>query len=614
MNEKNKNKKQRCSVSASGLFFIVTLFISFFFAAPPVVFAEALSLADGNSETSVQASLSAEAFDTVNGIEGLVKIKGGEPHAKIEVIVTDPMNMQNILFATLDSQGIKNIPIPPSVTQRSGGYTVKARSGPMQTVTSFVVFGENSIEIPSDIGGDSNRIAVIDLVDHFEIENLPSSVSVGERTSFTIKAVDASGEIVPTYAGVVHFSSTDRNAQVPGDYGFVAQDQGRRTFDLALTLRTAGTQRVYANDTDDAAIRGEKIVEVMRGAYEAGTGELYITKPSPGTYSATTLSIEGNAVANVRIQIYDNDQQIGETTSNTTGRFSFKTPLLRDGVHRFHIESNSSASAPVEIHIDSTPARVENVQIGETTLAPGATTTISIVTDPDVSQIRAIIGDYITDLEQDSKNPTTYHGQLVAPQVTGEHPVSVIVSDRFGNGSETVEVGNIRVDAALQNEGSFSFNVPSTVTGVQAKGVLNGILLAWNEAQAEAGLAFYRIYYGTTPDDLKQIITTNSKEPSYLVTNLQSGTQYFFKVSAVDLRGNESDNLSTMISATASDTSPVGQIYTGPPQQGDVVLCDPSPCPMYTPPPYTPSDGPAIFLPLMGSIFAGFVSLRKKKR
>ncbi len=597
MNLKTQTKRKIisavCVLMLSCMSFVQTVFA-----------ANELSLAD----VAASNPLIVQAFDTVSGIEGLVKIRGGNAHDTVQISITDPSKTLYRYTKVLDIDGSAELTIPATATHSVGLYNVMARATRQSGATTFSVFGESSSF--TGMGGDDNLVAVNSTVTGFKIENIPSSVTVGDRLNFTIKAVDSTDAVVPTYVGTVHFSSTDRNAQLPEDYTFVGSDQGLRTFDLATTLRTNGTQKIFADDKNDEAIRGEVTVEVLRGSYSAANGEIYITKPNPGTYSSSTLDIEGNAPANTKVTFYDNNQQIGEKQSDTGGRFTLKTPLLTDGPHRFYVSSNSNDSAPVEVTIDLTPAKAENAKLGATTLAPGGTTTITVTSDPDVSQIRATIGDYLTDLTQDPQNPTIYTGQLVAPQAAGDYTVNVIVSDRFGNSADTVEVGSIKVDAALQNEGTFDFAIPSTVTGVVAKGVLNGVLLTWQDSQAEAGIAFYRIYYGTDANDLKQVITTKTKETNYLVTGLTVGTQYYFKLSAIDMRSNESDNLSAIASATPSATDTGSTQVLG----GDIPLCDPSPCPTFTYPPYTTQNGPALFIPLIGSAFGGLLTLRKKKR
>ena len=52
---------------------------------------------------------------------------------------------------------------------------------------------------------------------------------------------DAYGNAATSYAGTVHFSSTDAQAGLPSDYTFTAADAGSHTF--SAELKAAGRAR-----------------------------------------------------------------------------------------------------------------------------------------------------------------------------------------------------------------------------------------------------------------------------------------------------------------------------------------------------------------------------------
>lgn len=72
---------------------------------------------------------------------------------------------------------------------------------------------------------------------------------------FSVSAVDDSGRLAPSYRGTVRFTSTDPQAEVPGDYTFTAGDGGTLS-DVVFTFRTAGSQTVTVTDTAVPTIRG----------------------------------------------------------------------------------------------------------------------------------------------------------------------------------------------------------------------------------------------------------------------------------------------------------------------------------------------------------------------
>jgi len=74
----------------------------------------------------------------------------------------------------------------------------------------------------------------------------PSSVTAGVAGALTVTATDAYGNVAPSYAGTVAFSSTDPQAVLPQNTTFTATDAGSRTF--PATLKTAGSQSISISD------------------------------------------------------------------------------------------------------------------------------------------------------------------------------------------------------------------------------------------------------------------------------------------------------------------------------------------------------------------------------
>jgi hypothetical protein len=82
-------------------------------------------------------------------------------------------------------------------------------------------------------------------VTHFEIRG-QDTASAGFPAGFFVVARDSSNNIVPTYTGTVHFTSTDLGATLPADYTFSASDHGRHLF--MVTFAGTGTQKLTVTD------------------------------------------------------------------------------------------------------------------------------------------------------------------------------------------------------------------------------------------------------------------------------------------------------------------------------------------------------------------------------
>lgn len=91
---------------------------------------------------------------------------------------------------------------------------------------------------------------------------------------------------------------------------------------------------------------------------------------------------------------------------------------------------------------------------------------------------------------------------------------------------------------------------PATPSGVEAVYANNGIDLTWSP-NVETDLAGYNVYRHEEGAEAVKINTDLVKAPSFRDRNVQPGHKYFYSVSAVDLRGNESGR-----SAEASESVP----------------------------------------------------------
>jgi hypothetical protein len=79
----------------------------------------------------------------------------------------------------------------------------------------------------------------------------------GEPQSVTVTVSDGAGVPAPGYRGTIHFTTSDPNASLPGDYTFTAADAGKHSFNGSLDLVSVGRQWVRVTDTYDANMTTE---------------------------------------------------------------------------------------------------------------------------------------------------------------------------------------------------------------------------------------------------------------------------------------------------------------------------------------------------------------------
>ncbi len=109
-------------------------------------------------------------------------------------------------------------------------------------------------------GPSSVQILIIGPATHFGIA-APGSATAGTAFAFTVTALDSGGNTATTYAGTVHFTSSDGTALLPAD---ATLSNGVGTFNA--TLKTAGGQTLTATDTVTGSITGSASITVGKAA------------------------------------------------------------------------------------------------------------------------------------------------------------------------------------------------------------------------------------------------------------------------------------------------------------------------------------------------------------
>jgi hypothetical protein len=155
----------------------------------------------------------------------------------------------------------------------TGTFTVALSATGSQTVTVSDVY------MPA-LTGASGPIAVASPGASHLVVGTPASSTAGGPVTISVAAKDAYGNTVPTYSGLVHFTSTDAQASLPPDQFFPAGGVGTFT----AVLKTAGAQTISATDAYLPVLTGTSSAVAVSAN---GASHLIFGAPSSATAGAS---------------------------------------------------------------------------------------------------------------------------------------------------------------------------------------------------------------------------------------------------------------------------------------------------------------------------------------
>src|SRR5216684_6655279 len=144
-------------------------------------------------------------------------------------------------FTSSDAQAV--LPASATITGGTGTGSVTMKTAGPQTVTAT---GADSLT------GTSGTILVgSSAASTLSVSPAAATANTGTPFNFTVTAFDPFSNTATTYAGTVHFSSTDRSAALPADSKLT-----NGTGSFSATLKTSGSQTIKATDTVTASLTG----------------------------------------------------------------------------------------------------------------------------------------------------------------------------------------------------------------------------------------------------------------------------------------------------------------------------------------------------------------------
>ena len=210
-----------------------------------------LYIADGydNVIREVTVTTSILSFSSINALEtspaqSLMVSNIGNAQLNFSSFI-DTSVPTNFLTETVGSECAVGTPLAAGATCALGVAFRPAQAG---NLNDTLTVADNTFNSPHSVQLTGVATAAIA---SFKVQ-AGTYTAAGETFYFAMTALDSSGNTVTTYAGTVHFSSSDPAASLPPDYTFTAADQG--THEFYITLNTPGGQTVTVTDTSNTLL------------------------------------------------------------------------------------------------------------------------------------------------------------------------------------------------------------------------------------------------------------------------------------------------------------------------------------------------------------------------
>jgi len=221
-------------------------------------------------------------------------------------------------FTSSDGQAM--LPANSTLTNGTGTFSAMLKTLGGQTITA-------TDAVTASITGTSNSINVTGPpATHFSVV-APANDTSGTSFSFTVSALDASNNLVTTYSGTVHFTSTDSQAGLPANSTLT-----NGTGSFSATLKTAvGGQTITATDTATPSITGTSSsvnVSAAAATHFSVTAPATATSGTAFNFTVTPLDASNNVATSYSgtVHFTSTDGQAvlpaNSTLANGTGTFS----------------------------------------------------------------------------------------------------------------------------------------------------------------------------------------------------------------------------------------------------------------------------------------------------
>ena len=341
----------------------------------------------------------------------------------VTVTALDQFNSQvpgytgTVHFTSSDAQAV--LPANSTLTNGTGTFQVTLKTLGSETVTA-------TDTVTGTITGTSGSITVgSGLATHFLVAGSPS-VTAGTAFSLAVEAVDQFNNLVTTYTGTVHFTSTDGAAVLPANSTLTS---GAGVFQV--TLKTLGSETVTATDTVTSTITGtSNTITVGSGVatHFAVAATLVATAGTPTSVTVAALDQFGNLVSTYAGTVhFTSTDPLAVLPVNST---------LTNGAAVFQVTLKTLGSQTVTA-TDTVTAAITGTS-NTITVGSGVTTHFGVVASPPTTAAGTPVTVTVGAVDQFNNLVTTYAGTV---HFTSTDPLAVLpVNSALTNGAAAFQV------------------------------------------------------------------------------------------------------------------------------------------------------------------------------
>ncbi|MCY1020638.1 lamin tail domain-containing protein [Pyxidicoccus sp. MSG2] len=353
------------------------------------------------------------------------------------------------------------------------------------------------------------------------LTGLVSPVTAGAQGSLELTAYDPYDNVATGYTHAVHFTSTDAQAALPGDYTFTVQDQGRHVFGN-VALRTSGAQSVTATELNANPLTATLAVEVTSDAADhLELAGLPADVTAGGSHLLTFSAKDrfGNLVTGYSgtVHFTSNDAQAVLPADFTfvpardAGQHEFSVTLRTSGSRSVTVTEQGASGLSVTASTSVAPAVAHHMTLALSTVTPvagqpvDATVTLLDAFENQASGYRGTVGFQL----QGDAQATVPGDYAFTAADAGKHTFSVT----FAAVRNSLLVARDVVDSQLQDEESVSVR-PGVLTELRVARVPGPVVAGQNNlfvVTAYDGFGNVKTDYTGTVD-----ITTTDPNPGTL--------------------------------------------------------------------------------------------------